>query len=843
MSGRKDFFYRQLVDEATLDDAFTGLEDADRAVVQDSGLGAESLSAAKGGIHQGLTVSNPAGLDVQVLAGVGYDDQGRRVATDATYTIDISQTGTTAVGAGGTPTGGVLTFPGIGLYRWVSVFLVFDRDLQTPRVDGMGATVYLDRLESFRFTVSHGTPGPAPTPPPLEASKLLLGDFRVTDAGVIDQISLDRRQSWIRAYDSGAVPITRVGTGYAIRGLVAEAGVREAIRQLLGYYNDHVNPAVGADAHTGATVTYAGSFPPHTWADGTVLAAGTVEAAIDGILVALGGFTGGTQKISGEATTTGGVDDLVQAKLADQLTELVQFINDRLELSASAGLQTVQDGIIVTASTANARAVEATGDGTGEAGYFEGGALAPFALEVLGGGANGGGIELTAQGSGIGISLTGAAGSGIEVQTTTGRGVYIETTSAAADPALWIDTSGGRGAEIFVHGTGNDSALRASTSATGTGDAIQASAFGGATGAAIRADAQTTAPNDATIVATTFTTNPAIRGETGLAGYGIFGIATAAGGIAIGADATGAANYAIYAVGGAASVAAVHGQNTVAAGVGLQGNASAASGVGVRGSAAGAGGTGVLGTGGTVGPGVWGVGGATGPGVYGQGGASGARGGYFLGVLTGEGLKGEGGATNGVGVLGQGTGTGVGGSFAGGAGGGGGVAGFGIGAAPGGAFAGDLVGPGSGDGAWFFGGLPDGNGLDAVGAGTGTGVIGEGGPTDGTGGSFTGGGTNGDGVHAFSGGAGDGIVVTSSGSGHGINLNKTGSGSGVDINVAGGTGFAIDLFPNTTRAPIRFGDSGATPSSLSVTGGELWRDGGVLKFYDGVTVYTIDMTP
>ena len=70
---RKDFYFRQKVNEGEVDDGFDGSEQADRNQNIDMGLV---------GVSSGLNVV-PAGISditVTVLQGVGDQDQGKRIS-------------------------------------------------------------------------------------------------------------------------------------------------------------------------------------------------------------------------------------------------------------------------------------------------------------------------------------------------------------------------------------------------------------------------------------------------------------------------------------------------------------------------------------------------------------------------------------------------------------------------------------------------------------------------------------------------------------------------------------------------------------------------------------------
>jgi hypothetical protein len=337
MSDRKDWFFQQVVTEGELDNAFDDLEDADRDLVKDLGLAALDSDSDHGGIMDGLAVSVASGVAVDVTQGVGYDDQGRRVGTNGALAVDISQTGSTGVGGGGTPTGGSSTAPGGGNKRWVSVFIVFDRDPQDPRIDGTGTNIDFEQVESFRFDVTQGAPAVTPTDfPPLQTGKLLLGDFRVTDATTVDLIQVDRRQIWLRARDSGSVPVTRAASGIPVRGLFLEDGVRAGLEQIIGYYNDHTRiDGSAADKHRGDDITVAVTA---TWADTTGITATDITGALDEILndlSATGASADGAGRLGAEAVA-GSPNSLSAGKIGSQIATLLAELNNHENAAASA---------------------------------------------------------------------------------------------------------------------------------------------------------------------------------------------------------------------------------------------------------------------------------------------------------------------------------------------------------------------------------------------------------------------------------------------------------------------------------------------------------------------------
>ena len=165
MADRKDFYFRQKVTEAELDDAFDGLEEADRNVLTDLGI----LGVAKG---LAVTEESPTpNITVDVETGAAYDQSGQRMNVPSEQNVDVSEDflmATTDVAGGGNE-------------KIVSVFLEFQRVLSDPRIDGNSNTVFF-RDESFAFKVRQGAEASPPaTPPPLQANEILLADITRTN--------------------------------------------------------------------------------------------------------------------------------------------------------------------------------------------------------------------------------------------------------------------------------------------------------------------------------------------------------------------------------------------------------------------------------------------------------------------------------------------------------------------------------------------------------------------------------------------------------------------------------------------------------------------------------------
>lgn len=295
MSDRVDWYYRQLVSEADLDDAFSDLENADRAIMADMGVI---------GILSGLSVTEHAGtpnLTVDASGpGIAYDVDGQRIRVSALQNVDVSEDSSSVS----------TSVVGVGNERWVSVFVKFKRVLSDPQIDGNSDTVYFDRAESFEIVVNQGsetTIGIA-TRPALLADGLLLVDINRTQGQtqiLNADLSVTRRQD----------AIVSTSSPRSLRHGQVEA----ALAALLGFYNNHVNGA--ADPHGAGALNYLGGA---AWADGTTNPAATVEAQLDKIVTDLNPTAGGASGAHrvGVAALNGASGNIVAGTLFAALTAL-----------------------------------------------------------------------------------------------------------------------------------------------------------------------------------------------------------------------------------------------------------------------------------------------------------------------------------------------------------------------------------------------------------------------------------------------------------------------------------------------------------------------------------------
>lgn len=296
MANRRDYFFRQRVTEAELDDGFAELEKADQNLAADLGFVGVLANAV---VSQHAPVPD---LSVDVSGpGAVLDQLGQRIFFSALQNVSVAQ-----------DDGGVSTsVSASGQEKIVSVFIKFDRALSDPRVDGNSLTVFFRRDESFRFIVAQGAQATAGTalPPPLRSDAILLADVTRTfgQTQVLNgNISTARRQD---AFVAGGTPRS-----------IRRGKTFEAVSDLLTFLNAHVSGT--ADRHPAAAVDYAGGG---NWADGTTNPAATAEAQLDKIVADLAA-TSGAPKV-GAAATSGSPNSLAAGTVRAQLDALLGFIN------------------------------------------------------------------------------------------------------------------------------------------------------------------------------------------------------------------------------------------------------------------------------------------------------------------------------------------------------------------------------------------------------------------------------------------------------------------------------------------------------------------------------------
>jgi hypothetical protein len=346
MADRRDFYYRQKVLEEELDAAYEGLENAERALASDLdfvGRTPPSTKADFGGIVWGLDVTFGGGLNIIVAAGAAYGELGIRAHVPSDTTVTLSSQGDTQIGQGGTGDGAPIALAS-GTECWVTVFLRFDRLLSDQRYDGYNNLVYHQRDESFYFTLEQGTPRTIGSltvgdKPARKLYHTLLADVHMKNTGggiFIDSIDTGddtQRTEWYFDYEA-----TNPIYGNPARRIHAKKNIRDALAQMLEYYNDH---AAGLeDKHQAIDILWTAA---EAWADGESVSATDVYNALNEIIADLavkqpsGTASSGSRKIGTRAAAGGAgyIDSgspysIPQTTVQDVLEQLTEQVNGRV---------------------------------------------------------------------------------------------------------------------------------------------------------------------------------------------------------------------------------------------------------------------------------------------------------------------------------------------------------------------------------------------------------------------------------------------------------------------------------------------------------------------------------
>jgi hypothetical protein len=305
MANRLDYYFRQRVTEAELDFGFAELEEADQNLAADLGFTGVLANAV---VSQHAPVADLT-VDVSGPASI-LDPLGQRIFFSALQNVNVAA-----------DDNGVSTqLSAAGKEKIVSVFVMFDRSLSDPRVDGNSLTVFFRRDESFKFIVVQGAEAPAggAIPPPLRSDAILLAD--VTRGFGETQI-LPARISVARRQDAFVL----TGSPRSIR----RGRTLEVVSDLLSYFNAHVG-GVG-DRHPADAVDYAGGG---SWADGTTNPAATVEQQLDKLVADLAAASGASK--IGAAATPGAPNALAQGTVKFQLDVLLAALNAHANQAAGA---------------------------------------------------------------------------------------------------------------------------------------------------------------------------------------------------------------------------------------------------------------------------------------------------------------------------------------------------------------------------------------------------------------------------------------------------------------------------------------------------------------------------
>lgn len=305
MAGRRNYYFKQLVQEGELDAGFAALEQAVWSLWADQ---------ANPGILINATVSQHAGtpdltVDISGSALI-YDQNGKRINIVGLQNVNV------AVDSAGASTN--VTTP--GNEKWVSIFIRYKKLLSDPRVDGNSNTVFFVEDEGFEFVVVQGTEAAigVAVRPTLDPTAILLGDVQrlnaqtqILTANISAQsgsgfFSSTRRQDAF-VYASGSLKV-RAGTPLtsdaALLALISPLTLATGITYGGGgtWADGGTNPSTTVEgqldkiitdlAGTNGSLKIGAATSSNTWKDGTTIPSGTVDSQIENILLALADSTG-----------------------------------------------------------------------------------------------------------------------------------------------------------------------------------------------------------------------------------------------------------------------------------------------------------------------------------------------------------------------------------------------------------------------------------------------------------------------------------------------------------------------------------------------------------------------
>ena len=161
---RSDFYYRQIVTEQEMDQAFDDVENA----IDQQILDQTDDDHAMWGVYNGLLVAEQSvpDLTVQVSDGIAYDENGKRL---------VHSGGPTSLNlASYVPAGG-------GESVYVRVYAERDTVESDPRIDGNAVALNYRIADSILFSLAAGTAGGSPTRPAIVADKVLLATVLLTN--------------------------------------------------------------------------------------------------------------------------------------------------------------------------------------------------------------------------------------------------------------------------------------------------------------------------------------------------------------------------------------------------------------------------------------------------------------------------------------------------------------------------------------------------------------------------------------------------------------------------------------------------------------------------------------
>lgn len=368
---RKDFYFRELVTEDDMNAAWNNAENADRDTLIDATMvqkvdgtnaplstpAGTDFNALLGGIVSGLNVTI-SGTNATVTTGTAYDSAGQRIHTPGSLTVSLATTGTTSIGAGGTPggVGSISTTPASGQFIWILLQIFFNRLLSDPREDGNDAIVYFNEAESFQFSVKCSVSSATPTIPGGDPGCIILGAFKIDHTNTITTEDYSTRGDWLRTfatYSASPLPSAQKEDGTTTDVNFIAGSIRQAIlklRNTIGLsttnYNNHISQSAPQDRHAAKNIDFDATSA--IWADGTSPAIGAingggidtdgVQAAINTLITNIADTTTGFggSKYLGGASITGSPVTIAAGTIRSQIATVLAGLNSHLNAVTGA---------------------------------------------------------------------------------------------------------------------------------------------------------------------------------------------------------------------------------------------------------------------------------------------------------------------------------------------------------------------------------------------------------------------------------------------------------------------------------------------------------------------------
>ena len=234
MANRLDYYFRQTVTEAELDEGFDKMEQAINDTMADQQLIGVWDEAA-------VSEHSPtADLTVDVSGpAIGRDKDGQRLSFSPLQNLNMAVNENGVSTAVGTP----------GNEKTLSIFWQFDRALSDPRIDGNSNTVQFKRDESFKLNVVQSAEAALTmsVPPPLRLDQILLADVVIINGQtqiMNADIDISRREDVFNL--SGSPNAIKAGR------------VHDALQDMLDILNATINGGASGIGYSGGP----------NWADG-----------------------------------------------------------------------------------------------------------------------------------------------------------------------------------------------------------------------------------------------------------------------------------------------------------------------------------------------------------------------------------------------------------------------------------------------------------------------------------------------------------------------------------------------------------------------------------------------